>query len=173
MFSPAMKRDWGLQRSRVRANERPALALGAAAAIRRLTAPVASEGVALAIFVMTAEPRPGLVASLRRAIEPLVHAPEAIQSAHIGGIAVVDDAVLDDERAEARPIKRVGRPVGSAHGRQLDDRPWRRSYVHGVPGALVVVVDRPGALLLRGERDVEVEVESVAERGRPGKGPAH
>src|SRR4051812_47399846 len=38
--------------------------------------------------------------------------------------------------------------------------------------ALVVVLDA-GALLLRGERDAEVEVEVAAERGRPGKRPPH
>src|SRR5689334_15419846 len=35
------------------------------------------------------------------AVEPLVHAPEAIQSAREGGVRVVDDAVLEDERAHA------------------------------------------------------------------------
>src|SRR6266849_10030144 len=54
---------------------------------------------ALVVLVMAAEPRPGLVAPLRRPVEPLVHAPEAVQSAHIGGIGVVDDAVLKHERA--------------------------------------------------------------------------
>ena len=36
-----------------------------------------------------------LVAALGGAVEPLVHAPEAVQSARIGGIGVVDDAVLE------------------------------------------------------------------------------
>ena len=40
-------------------------------------------------------------------------------------------------------------------------------------GALVVVVDGTLALLLRGERDVDVEVEVAAERRCPGKRPAH
>src|SRR5439155_19550658 len=39
--------------------------------------------------------------------------------------------------------------------------------------APVVVFDGPLALLLLGERDVEVEVEVPAERGRPGEAPAH
>src|ERR1700730_9628583 len=39
--------------------------------------------------------------------------------------------------------------------------------------APVVVFDGPLALLFLGERDVEVEVEFPAERGRPGEAPAH
>ena len=39
--------------------------------------------------------------------------------------------------------------------------------------APVVVFDGPLALLLLGERDIEVEVEVSAERGRPGKRPPH
>ena len=45
--------------------------------------------------------------------------------------------------------------------------------VHRVAAAPVVVFDGPLALLLLGERDVEVEVEVAAERGRPGKRPPH
>ena len=41
------------------------------------------------------------------------------------------------------------------------------------PPRSVVVFDAPLALLLLGERDVEVEVEVAAERGRPGKRPPH
>src|SRR5438067_2065265 len=41
---------------------------------------------ALVVFVMTAPPESRLVASLGRAIEPLVHAPEAIKPARVGGI---------------------------------------------------------------------------------------
>ena len=48
---------------------------------------------------------------------------------------------------------------------------WCR--VHRVAAALVVVFDDALALLLLGERDVEVEVEVAAERGRPGKRPPH
>jgi hypothetical protein len=114
-----------------------------------------------------------LVASLRSAVEPLVHAPEAVQSARIGGIGVVDDVVLEDERAHARPIARVRGRVGSGHSRVLGDgfRDLRR--IHRVAAALVVVFDDALALLFLGEGDVEVEVEVAAERGRPGKLAPH
>ena len=46
------------------------------------------------------------------AVEPLVHTPETIQSARIGGIGVIDDAVFEHEGAHARPIARkVGASV--------------------------------------------------------------
>src|SRR6266446_1459032 len=59
------------------------------------------------VVVAAAPPDAHLVASLWGAVEPLVHAPEAVQSARIGGIGVVDDAVLERERAHARPLARV------------------------------------------------------------------
>src|ERR671918_1170325 len=76
---------------------------------------------ALLVLVVTAPPDARLVAPLGGAVEPLVHAPEAVQSARIGGIGVVDDAVLQNERAQARPIARVGGRVGSACGGELGD----------------------------------------------------
>src|SRR5215207_9183805 len=78
---------------------------------------------ALAVLVVAAEPETGLVASLGGAVEPLVHAPEAVQSARIGGIGVVEDAVLEHERAHARSLARVRGRVGSGHGRDLGDGP--------------------------------------------------
>src|SRR6202023_4210529 len=63
--------------------------------------------------------------------------------------------------------------VGSGHSRVLGDGLRDLCRVHRVAAALVVVLDAPLALLLLGERDVEVEVEVAAERGRPGKRPAH
>src|SRR6266540_1288488 len=65
---------------------------------------------------VAAPPDARLVAPLGGAVEPLVHAPEAVQSAGIGGIGVVDDAVLEHERAHARPLARVRGHVGSGHG---------------------------------------------------------
>jgi hypothetical protein len=125
------------------------------------------------VLVVAAPPDARLVAPLGGAVEPLVHAPEAVQSARIGGIGVVDDPVLEHERAHARPIARVRGHVGSAEGRELGDGLRDRCRVHRVAAALVVVFDDPLALLLLGERDVEVEVEVAAERGRPGKRPPH
>src|SRR6058998_2519110 len=128
---------------------------------------------ALVVLVVAAPPDARLVAPLGGAVEPLEHAPEAVQSASIGGIGVVDDAVLEHERAHARPLARVRGRVGSGHGRELGDRLRNRRHVHRVAAALVVVFDDSLALLLLGERDVEVEAEVAAERGRPGKRPPH
>src|SRR5256886_14247719 len=72
---------------------------------------------ALVVLVMAAEPGARLVAPLGCAVEPLVHTPEAVQSTRIGGIGVVDDAVLERERAHARPLACVRGHVGSGHRR--------------------------------------------------------
>src|SRR6266481_872259 len=77
---------------------------------------------ALVVLVVAAPPDARLVAPLGGAVEPLVHAPEAVQSARVGGISVVDDAVLERERAHARPIERVRGRVGSDRSRELSDR---------------------------------------------------
>ena len=60
------------------------------------------------------------------------------------------------------------------HGREPGDRPPGPVVAsNALPAAPVVVFDAPLALLLLGDRDVEVEVEVAAERGRPGKRPPH
>ena len=38
-----------------------------------------------------------LIAAFGSAVEPLAHVPEAVQSARVGGISVIHDAVLEDE----------------------------------------------------------------------------
>ncbi len=84
------------------------------------------------------------VAPLGGAVEPLIHAPEAVQTTRIGGIGVVDDAILEHERAHARPLARVRGHVGSSHGHVVGDR--LRDHlrcVHCVAAALVVVFDAP------------------------------
>src|SRR5580692_8156620 len=107
---------------------------------------------------MAAEPRSGLVASLRRPVEPLVHAPDAVHSARIGGIGVVDDAVLEHKRAHARPLAHVRGRVGSRHGREdggtLVATPlaFTRLPRRFAPE---VVFDASLALLLLGEPDAE------------------
>ena len=132
---------------------------------------------ALVVLVVSAPPDASLVASLGCAVEPLVHAPEAVQSARIGGIGVVDDAVLEHERAHARPLARIRGHVGSGSGRELGDGPLAATLrtLALLPRRLapVVVFDTPLALLHVGEPDVEVEVEVGAKRGRPGKCPPH
>src|SRR5438105_7028178 len=77
---------------------------------------------ALVVLVVAAPPDARLVASFGGAVEPLVHAPEAVQSAGIGGIGVVDDAVLAHERAEARQFALVGGRVGSGRRREIGDK---------------------------------------------------
>src|SRR5262245_15317085 len=111
---------------------------------------------ALAVLVMTTPPDVRLVAAPGGAIEPLIHAPETVQAPRIGRIGVVDDAVLEHESAEARPLACVGRRIGSAHGRE-GGRPLSRAF----PGRLapVVVFDAAVALLLLAEPDAEVGVE--------------
>src|SRR5215475_11175469 len=74
---------------------------------------------ALVVLVVAAPPDARLVTPLGGAVEPLVHAPEAVQATPIGGIGVVDDAVLERERAHARPIAMVRGRVDSAHGPKL------------------------------------------------------
>src|SRR5919198_2604569 len=66
------------------------------------------------VLVVAAPPDARLVAPPGGAVEPLVHAPEAVQSARIGGIGVIDDAVLQQERAHARPLAGIRVLVGSA-----------------------------------------------------------
>ena len=125
---------------------------------------------------MAAPPHASLVASLGCAVEPLVHAPQTVQSARICGIGVVDDAVLEHERAHARPLARVRGHVGSGTGRKLDGplaAIFRTLTLLPRRLAPVVVFDASLTLLLLGEPDVEVGIEVAAERGRPGERPPH
>src|SRR5258706_14977412 len=78
---------------------------------------------ALVVLVVAAPPEARLVAPLGCAVEPLVHAPKAVQSARIGGIGVVDDSVLEHERAHAGRLPRERRPVRADTGRDLRERP--------------------------------------------------
>src|SRR5262245_20059439 len=110
-----------------------------------------------------------LVTSTRSAIEPLVHPPEAVQSARVRGIGVIDGAVLQYERAHSWPFTRVGRHVRAAHRGERD----RASAALEGALAAVVVVDAARALLFLRELDVEVGVEVAVERGRPRERPAH
>src|SRR5436853_3923978 len=126
------------------------------------------------VLVVAAPPDAGLVASLGGAIEPLVHAPEAIQSARISGIRVIDHAVLECERAHARSLADVGVHVGAAHGSELTGSVGCRARRYrGDRFLLLVVVVDSLALFLLGERGAEVGVELAVGRRCPGKGPAH
>src|SRR5947199_1197782 len=74
-----------------------------------------SHGSLAVVFVVPPEPVErvvvvaGFVAPPRRAVEPLVHAPEAVEPARVGGVGVVDDDVLEREPAPARRLTRFGR----------------------------------------------------------------
>src|SRR5271154_2066381 len=67
------------------------------------------------VAIAVAQPVTRLIAPFGGAIEPLVHAPEPVQPARKGGIGVVNDAVLECERAHSRPLPRVGGHVGAGH----------------------------------------------------------
>src|SRR6185436_7731821 len=60
---------------------------------RRVSATTRTTASALAVLVIALPPDSLLlVAAERRAIQPLVHAPQAVESARVGGVAVVNDA---------------------------------------------------------------------------------
>src|SRR3989442_12562601 len=122
----------------------------------------------LVVLVVAAPPQARLVAPLGRAVEPLVHAPEAVQSAGIRGIGVVDDAVLERERAHARRLSRIRCGVGSNRGRHLGDRTLRAGLQRRTKTlwAEVVIGDSRPLLLLRVSR-LEVVVEVASERRCP------
>ena len=91
----------------------------------------------LVVLVVAAPRDPGLITALGGAIEPLVHAPEAIQSARISGVGVIHDAVLASRRylysmppsrccswLEAAPatLEEHGDGLNAAHARYLEIR---------------------------------------------------
>src|SRR4029453_8950237 len=102
---------------------------------------------ALIVLVAATEPEVRLVAAPRGAVEPLVHAPEAVQSTSVSRVGVVNDAVLQRERAHARSFARVRGDVGSGHGSE-GARPLPGAFPR--PLALVVVFEASRALLLLG-----------------------
>src|SRR5439155_26065939 len=117
------------------------------------------------VLVVAAPPDAGLVAPLGRAVEPLIHAPETVQSARIGGIGVIDNAVLECKRAHAWPLAYVGVHVGSAHGSELTGSVGGRSRRYwGDRFLAFVVVFDPLALFFFRERGAEVGVELAVGR---------
>src|SRR5204863_9195744 len=119
----------------------------------------------LVLLVVESPPHARLVASLRGAVEPLIHPPKAVQSARIRGIGVVDDAVLERERAHARPLAYVRVHVGSAHGGELTRSVGGRARRDRSDRflLLVVVIDSLALFLFR-ERGAEVGVEFAVGR---------
>src|SRR6185312_6619509 len=124
------------------------------------------------VLVMAAPPQSGLVASQGCAVEPLVHAPQAVQPARVGRIRVIDDAVVEDERAHAGPLAKERRPVGADTGgdRGADAAAAGRRHRPLVLGREVVRPDARPLLLLR-DPHLEVVVELAPERGRPREAP--
>src|SRR6266542_3669053 len=135
--------------------------------------------VCVVVLVVTAEPvervvgAARLVSPSRRPVEPLVHAPEAVQAARIGRVRVVDDSVLERERAHARALARVGRPVGARRCGTRVEGPARGLRRRPHERLAEVVLEGARTLLLLGEGDVEVVVEVASEGGGPGEAPAH
>src|SRR6266568_1137126 len=139
----------------------------------RTAAPPLNGSVAV-VLVVAAPPEAGFVAAEWRAVEPLVHAPQAVQPARVRRVGVVDDAILERERAHAGSFSPVGRPVRADDARCELVEPGtvltgRRPEVR----RLEVVLDCSRLPLLLGDRRLEVVVEVAAGRRRPGEAPAH
>src|SRR5215831_10435021 len=111
-------------------------------------------------------PEAGLIASFRRTVQPLVHPPQAVHAARISRVRVVHDAVLQRERAHARPLASVRRRVGARRRRDLADDSTVAALLELVL-APIVVLEAALALLLLGELDAEVVIEARAERRSP------
>src|SRR5262249_51516818 len=111
-------------------------------------------GSGLVVLIVAAPPDALLVAALGGAVEPLVHAPQAVQSTRTGGIGMVDAAVLKRERAQARPFARVCGHVGSGHHepnefcRSLRNA-IRRPRAHGESSTEMRLAGRRGCLVRR------------------------
>jgi hypothetical protein len=121
------------------------------------------------VLVVPSEPQPRFIPPIRCPVEPLVHSPERVEAARVSGVCVVDDAVGECERAHARRLAGVGGDVGAGHGREIA----YASRVGCRAERAVVVVDAAGALLLLGERGVEVVIEIAVQRRGPRERPAH
>ena len=117
---------------------------------------------------MPPKPQPRFIPPIRCPVEPLVHSPERVEAARVGGVCVVDDAVGECERAHARSLAGIGGDVGAGHGQIA-----YASRVGYCAERVVVVVDAAGALLLLGERGVEVVIEITVQRRGPRERPAH
>ena len=87
-----------------------------------------------AVLVVAAPPEAVLVATEWRAVKPLVHAPKAVQPTLVRRVGVVDDAILEHERAHAGPLSPERLPVRSDHA--------RREVVE--PGTVLAVSPEPG-----------------------------
>jgi hypothetical protein len=106
----------------------------------------------LVVLVVALPPNAHLVPPFWCSVEPLVHPPEAVHSARIGGIGVVDDAVFKHECAHARPFALEGGRIDSTHGCKLVLRSLAAAFLTRSPQPLrfagEVVLDTIALLLL-------------------------
>src|SRR6185369_3057435 len=91
------------------------------------------------VLVVAAPPDARLVTPFGRAVEPLVHPPEAVDATRIGGIGMVDATVFEHERAHARPLAHVCGHIGATHGRKFGGPIRRRARGHVGAGPLLAV----------------------------------
>ena len=71
------------------------------------------------VLVMPPKPWPRFVPPIRRPVKPLVHPPERVEAARVGGVSVVDDAVGEYECTHARRLAGVSGDVSAGHGRKI------------------------------------------------------
>src|SRR6185437_7704450 len=94
--------------------------VGEAARCSQPPASVPSRALFLRVFIVPAPPDAArFVAAAWRTIEPLVRAPQAIESARIGRVGVIHGAVFQHERAHAGQLAQVGSSVDPTRGRKL------------------------------------------------------
>jgi hypothetical protein len=58
---------------------------------------IATTTTSLAVLVVALPPGTGLVAPFGSAIEPLIHSPQPVHSACVGGVGMIDNAVFERE----------------------------------------------------------------------------
>src|SRR6185312_16123042 len=135
----------------------------------------AAVGISAGVLVVASPPDAvRFIAPLGRAIEPLVHAPQAIQPARKAGERVINDAIFAHECAHAGPFADVGGGIDAAHPCELRNRTFaaelraraiRCLRVRRSGLASIVVLRSAFALLFFGDANREVEIEIAAERG--------
>src|SRR6516165_12588824 len=86
---------------------------------------------------------------------------------------MIDDAVFENESAEARTLAHICSGLGASPGGVLDNDGGKRRPGHCVSAATVVIFAVAVALLRLSDGNVEVVIEGAALRRRPGKSPAH
>ena len=122
-------------------------------------------GSGLIVLVVATPPVGCLVAALGGAVEPLIRAPQPVEAARVGGIGVVDSAVLERERAHAGLLPNVCGDVGASHGSSFGGPIGRQACGECCgrrPGLVIVFVGCRALLLLRCV-DVEIGIEVAAE----------